>query len=212
MVKTNRVGRFAEADCDAVDFRFLVAKDKFNLDDFMKSMESKGFSGILPQGAVTCRTQFPDRTDYHIHFVWAIRRDMLDLRISYDSRAIPLEGTEPEPFAEQFMEWIGQFFAAESANAGSNGLIGYSNADRQSRYLLPIRVGIVPGLDTTINGVSIEFPARPQGIEFVRLVVHKERMTLAVNRTAKVVFRAFDVYEHLTICSDMARSLTESRK
>ncbi|MGA2117489.1 MAG: hypothetical protein ABSH56_22345 [Bryobacteraceae bacterium] len=168
--KTKITGRFAEAGCSSVEFHFRAARDKFKLEDFSAWMQAQGMGDLPQRWGATCRTQFPETADYHVHFGWneSEKKD-LDLWVSYCSGSAPLDDKEREPYAEQFMRWLGQFFVGDYANADLQGRISYPIGNRQSRYLLPVKVGIIPGLDTTIDGISIDFPSRPSGIGVARL-------------------------------------------
>jgi hypothetical protein len=208
---TTSAARFAEVGCRAIDFRFLVAKDKFKLADFTAAMKCNNQTPA--RLSVSCATQSPEETDYHTHFAWTeADKKEVELWVSYCVGSVTPRSGETEPYAEQFMGWLGKFFVNGSANAEVQGRFRYSIADRQSRYLLPVKVVIVPGLDTAINGISIDFPSRPNGIDLARLVAGTKNLTVFLGGTAKVRFDQFDVYEHLHNLSELAQALTDSRK
>jgi hypothetical protein len=211
--KSVETGRFAQACCSYLEFHFRAARDKFSLADFVGFMKAGGFPRISQRWAGACLTQFQKETDYHVHFGLNEADDKeLELLVSYHRGSIPPSENEKEPFAEQFMAWIGQFFAAGYANADIRGQISYPAMMRQSRYLLPVKVAIVPGLDTTIDGISIDFPSRPNGVDTARLTVGAKSINISLGGAVKVNFGAFDVYEYLSNVSLLALGLTDIRK
>jgi hypothetical protein len=208
-----KTGPFAEAGCSYLDFRFRVARDKFKLADFSESMKSKGLADLPSRLTVTCLTQFPEKTDYHVHFAWNdIEEKDLELWVSYHNGSLPPREDEKEPYAEQFMQWLGQFFVADSANVEVQGRIGYPSTLRRSRYLLPVKVSIIPGIDTSIDGISIDLPSKPSGIDTARLTVGAKNLALVLSGVVKLSFDKFDVFEHLGNVSRLALSLTDLRK
>jgi len=211
--QSEKTGRFAEAGCTFLDFRFHVAQSKFKLSEFSASMESKGFPSFPPRWTVTCLTQFPEKTDYHVHFSWyGADEENLDLSVSYHAGSIPPRQDEKEPYAEQLMHWLGGFFAGNSANANIQARIGYAATLRESRFLLPMRVSIISGVETTIDGISIDFPSRPSGIDTARLTVSAKNIAIILTGVVKLTFDTFDVFEQLSNASRLALSLTEVRR
>ncbi len=211
--RTEETGRFAQAGCSYLDFQFRTARDKFNLAGLDAFMKASGFPQARRQWAAACLTQCQEKTDYHVHFMLNEMDDKeLDLSVSYHRGSVPPNENEKEPYAEQFMAWLGQFFTAGYANADIRGQISYPVAVRQSRYLLPVKVGIIPGVETTVNGISIDFPSRPNGIDTARLTVGAKNINISLGGTMKVGFGDFDVYEYLSKVSHLALELTDLRK
>jgi hypothetical protein len=208
----DRSGQFAEVGCNSLDFHFRVAKDKFKSEEFLESMRTKGFNNLPQRWATTCLTQSLE-ADYHVHFGWnETEEKQLELWASYHRGHFPRQEGEKEPYAEQFMQWLGQFFVGDYANVDIQGRFGYPNDVRNSRYLLPVKVSIVPGLDTTIDGISIDFPSRPNGIGTARITVGIKNLTIVFSGLVKLKFDDFNVFEHLSNLSVLASSLTDVRK
>ncbi len=180
---------WAASNCEALTLRFEVAKEKFHSEKFNNAMASFEGSG---GGKAVCHTAHPDKNNYHVHFNWAISKDDLRLTVSYYEPNLPLEENEKEPYAETFMAWLGDFFKNETAHAAVSAYFRYDSPRRQSRFPLPIKLPIVPDLETEIDGVSFSLPSKPNGVDGVLITTDSGNVAVQVRGGIRVTFKEFE--------------------
>jgi hypothetical protein len=136
----------------------------------------------------------------------------VDISVSYHRGGYPKSAVAEEPYAENFMAFVGGFFKAEHANADVVAQMRFSAKERQSRYLLPVSVTIVPTLETVIDGISVSFPSKPSGVRLARLTVDPNHVWVSVIGIARVAFSDFRLSKHAKKLKDVASALTTERK
>jgi hypothetical protein len=208
-------GQFAAAFCDKIDFEFGVEDSGFDGRKFHDAMEAHGVKS-LGEGTPTfgiCNTESPTVSDFHVHFLfYAPGTDRGRFSVSYHKGASPAQPGESSPFAEHFMQWAGQFFKSDAARAYITALFEYPVTLRQSRFLLPVRVDIIPGMNTTIDGISIDFVEKPEGLYKARLTIDPEDVNVQMAATTLVNFAGFDIVKEVGKFSTIAAGLTDVRK
>jgi hypothetical protein len=124
--------------------------------------------------------------DYHIHVNWTFRDDDVNFTIDYFTGGLPHAPDERAPFAEEFMDWLGQFFKAGVARAHLHARFKYSLASRQSKYSLPAKTTLP--YNAELYGVSMVLTDEPNGVSSVRIDRGKTKYWYAevvANRTVK---------------------------
>jgi len=207
-----RSGPFREAGCVSILYEIKALSDKFDIPRFREAMKLD--KNAQSPGFVTCRARDVDRLDYHIHFSWKFESEPegLTLSVSYhrDIKKVE-EQEEPEPYVEQFMTWLGQFFSDPSTHAEAGAQFRYSAKTRKTRYLLPVRVNMPgPEEEAEIEGIFVSFPSRPSGVSRATLIQTKN-IYVELFGEAEIKFSDFDVSTELAKLSAFAQSLTETR-
>lgn len=102
---------FAGSCGEIVVYRVRVPQDKFNLALFTEVTRIKLRENMLR--SVTC-SPFNQESDYHLHVTW-ILSDEFEMNVAFVKGSKEHASDEREPYAEQFMDWIGQFFVEKKS-------------------------------------------------------------------------------------------------
>src|SRR5690242_5487000 len=90
-----------------MQYWIYVAKEKFHSEKF--SEEVKGLHSIT-------WPKHPQQGEFHVNAHWGLDDDgEMGFGIEYEMGPAEDAIDEHEPYAEQFMEWLGQFFKYDSA-------------------------------------------------------------------------------------------------
>jgi len=203
---------FKSLHCEEMSYRISVSRDKFNVDKFR--------SGLMPKGQMkdrygtVCAPLDPKTADYHVHADWLIDKDEVNFTIDFESGPKEHEKDEREPYAEQFMEWLGQFFVHESAHAHIHADFVYPIEARQSKFIaLPLKTTIGPkGDEAEINGISLTLPSKPEGVLSVWVMRWKPRWRIQLAANRRVTFKGFTPYEDMRAIASIVEMVTEETK
>ncbi len=147
---------FKTARCENVYYYLHVGRDKFSLESFRANFSKQKDK---ERAGTVCAPKDPATGDYHVHADWVIDADEVRFTIDYESGPKPHESDEREPFAEQFMEWLGQFFKHENAHAHIHAEFEYELETRESKFPLPLKTNLGPeGPEAEINGIRLTLP------------------------------------------------------
>jgi hypothetical protein len=138
---------------------------------------------------------------YHVHFSWLVEQATLDFRVEYYKGPIPRAHDEREPFAEQFMEWLGKFFSSESVACHIHTRFEYPLNTRRSLYPLP-QVTTLP-YHAAIHGISLQIKDEPRGASSVRLNQGKSFWYADVVANRTISFKGFSPKADVTALSDV---------
>lgn len=203
------IGLFAASSCDRIDLRYRVARDIFSvprfLNFFQQDSEQQG-----QQMFVCLRTLEPKKLDYHMHFGWEFSKESVTLFVSFHVGPMEKQEGEREPYAEQFMPWLGTFFEGESAHADLYAEFDYLIDVRQSRFPLPLKVSI-DEIEAEIRGILASFPSRPEGIAGAEIRHGKKRMIVELTGNIRTIFATFSLQSEVSRLSSFALRLTDTR-
>ncbi len=203
-------GLFASSRCDRVDLRIRVTQDKFDVPRFLSFFGND--TEETATAFVTCRTLTPELLDYHLHFHWSLSAAEIALFISLHAGVIDERDGEREPYAEQFMPWLGGFFINESAHSDLHAAFQYPLRERASRFLLPLKVQVSSDVDAEIDGVSMTFPTRVDGINGADVRQRMKSVVVDLVGDYRLAFESFSVKEEIARLSAFAMKLTEGRR
>jgi hypothetical protein len=200
---------FASSNCEQIDLRYRVAREIFDWPRFLS------FFGVDNDGdenkttSVTCRTLDPENLDYHIHFRWNPSKDAFTLYVSFHAGVIRKSDGEREPYAEQFMPWLGSFFANETAHGDLHAEFEYQTTVRRSRFPLPIKVSLAQEIEAEISGIDVTFASTPDGISGAHIRQSKKDLNISVVGTTRTNFSTFDIKAEVGRLSSLPLRLTE---
>jgi hypothetical protein len=203
------LGIFGASNCERIDLRYVVTRDKFDLPKFLAFF--KETEEHLVSKFVVCRTLEPKKLDYHLHFRWYFTKEVLTFYVSFHTGTFDKTEGEHEPYAEQFMSWLGAFFSNETAHADLHAEFGYPLETRQSRFPLPLKVNISDDLESEIDGISMSFASMPDGITNAEVKQGKKRLAVELLGTTRTKFADFDVQNEVSRLSPVALRLTETK-
>src|SRR6266702_127235 len=107
MSGSRSVDSFTGTGLDEMQCWISVSREKFNLEKFREQLGPKAKEQDSYSTLVAPRD--PKTGDYHVRAYWHIDKDEIVFRIEYLIGPKAHERDEHEPYAEQFMEWVGQF-------------------------------------------------------------------------------------------------------
>ena len=200
------LGLFGRLNCEQIDYRYPVTRDKFDIPRFLKFF-GKDSEDQTP-GGVTCRTVDPDNLDYHIHFYWQFGKQGATFYVSYHSEALPESEDEREPYAEGFMPWFGSFFAEKTAHSDLHSEFRYPERTRQSRFP-PLKVNISDDLEAQIDGVTLSFASMPGGVDRAEVRQLKKHLVIDLMGETRTNFAEFDIQSEVAGLSSFALRLTK---
>src|ERR1700690_3094395 len=128
--------------CSELSYRITVPAESFDLERFAKaigaSVESQGWDSVARS------PRDPRATDYHLHVYWRPHyQDRSKTQLQVDVHCWPPESktNHGEPYAENFFDWVGQFFKDESVSAHVHAEFEYPAKQWNSKIMaLPITV------------------------------------------------------------------------
>lgn len=203
---------------DGMYYVIKTTRDKLDIERLHNSFSVEPANGeerALREGfgyAVIIPARDPN-AKYHVHLSWHIDGDSVELTVSYQLDLNDFDTTEDgEPYAEDVMPWLSQFFKYDSAEGHIHSLFTYPLTKRQSLFPIPMKIGAAG--EAEINGISLRLPLKPNGVLGLRLMLIQkddsgtwEVETIAERR---VVFKSFDPYEDArTIANTIGDVLTE---
>lgn len=149
-------------------------------------------------------------TDYHIHVnFWAEEKDVtIQLGYMGRERTGKAKGT-PGPSAEEYGEWLGQFFKYDTTQVHMHGHFSYPIASRQSKFPLPLKTSIE---NAEIDGISLKLPAKPEGVLRVRLTRGEASWYVEAIADRRITFKGFTPHADVKALASVASTLMEESK
>jgi hypothetical protein len=148
--------KMSDVGCVSISYRFKVALEKFDLDALRRAM---GVDEEVKRGFAVCNTRNPSAEDYHAHCEWRLREKHkeITIEVQYVSDPINPKPEEQEPFADNLMQWVGQFFKHGDANAKIHSDFKFeAKRTTLSWFPLPLRTKVSNlGGEAIIDGISV---------------------------------------------------------
>lgn len=185
-----------------------VGREKFDTEKFRSELGPKSRAVDFFTSPVAPRD--PKAGDYHINAGWNIEKDKISFRIEYLPGPKKHEEDEREPYAEQFVEWLGRFFRHETAQAHIHAQFEYPLDAKQSKFPLPLKTALEG--DPEIEGISLKLPAKPKGVSRVRLIQGKTLWYVEVVADRRITFKGFSPYADVQAFLSVIGTLMEDKK
>lgn len=202
------IDRFEGTGLDEIRYWITASLEKFYLDKFRKQIKSRSTGGDLHGALVSPRDQ--EAGDYHIHANWHVSEKEIYLQVGYLVGTREHDEGEREPFAEEFMDWLGQFFKHETAQGHIHADFRYSLKSRQSKFPLPLKTALEG--DAEIDGISLRLPSAPKGVSRIRLTRGKNRWYVEVIADRRITFKGFSPYADVHAFLLVLNTLIEEKK
>ena len=183
---------------------------KFNAEKFAEDI---GGGGTVSEGwnSVLLASRNLQLDDYHVHVFWEQDDDdpsRTKLQIDYHAWPPEIDDNDKHPVsAENFFDWIGQYFDGASVNAHIHAELEYSAAKWQSRImLLPMRVPF-DERTAVIDGFSTSLPSAPQGVNQAWVVWDKKKLKLRMFADRAIYFKGFTPYDDIDALGAVVKKL-----
>jgi hypothetical protein len=190
----------------------------------VRSLNAKGLAEAIHakvdyQGWYTA-TRYPqnkDTADYHIHIAWRTDEDDDETRLQVDYHIGPeqIKASQSEPFAERFMEWLGQFVSSGSVSAHIHAEFEYPLEKWQSKlFNLPFKVPYGAGKFAEIDGLELRLPSHPEGVLSIWLQLLFKRGMLGVQLAADrdLTFKGFSPEADVDALASVATSVITEKQ
>ena len=186
---------FGYLHCDSVSFEFRVTLDKFDLEDFKKPFSPRFKEPLAPGLSFFAMfsTLDPKVSDYHVHLDWHLSKNRADVTLSYYKGPIPADKDEKEPYAETAMQWLGKFFKTDKATAHVHAAFEYPAEKWRFMIPLPIKIPVASEAEVEIDGVSMNLPKHPLGINQAWIVSREKESRVLFYGDRPVNFDKFDI-------------------
>ncbi|HET8798025.1 MAG TPA: hypothetical protein VFO89_10070, partial [Thermoanaerobaculia bacterium] len=157
---TDEVGAF-----DQVLYWINTSVDDFDVPAFRQAVPS----GVRHRDSaiVSVAPREGARGRYHAFLGWTIGPDDVTLTIDYHDGSGEPAPDEQEPYAEDLMAWLGQFFSTDSVLAHAHVRLRYSTATHVTRMALALAEQAPAGAE--LYGIALRLREKPQGATSVRL-------------------------------------------
>jgi hypothetical protein len=189
-----------------IGYWIYTSREKFDVKKFRAAVGAKG------ENYYDCEITSRDpSSDYSIHVVMFADEEEVTVQLEYSSNEASSKGRNKQvgPYAEEFGEWLGQFFKYDTTQGHMHGHFSYPLASRQSKFLLPLKTNIE---NAEIDGVSLRLPTKPEGVARVRLTQGKETWFVEVIADRRMTFKGFTPHSDVKALASVISTLLEERK
>ncbi len=187
-----------------------VKLEKFDMAGLNKEMEriSNHFASLEKN-----RTSFlaivaahtPLANDYHVHLGCHWTKAEFHASVEYFRGTGKLRPGKRQPFAENIMQWLGQFFRNDKATARVNATFVYSSRHWTASLPLPMRLPTGLPREAEIVGMIANIPTKPEGTHEAFVNLHNRNILVALDANRLVKFRGFNLYADVAALSSVAR-------
>jgi hypothetical protein len=187
----------ASKNCTELSYRFTTPSGKFNVEKFSEDIGDSIISD--ERHSVILVPSNTANDDYHIHVFWEADDDdpsRTELRVDYHVWPVEIASSKERPVAaDNFFEWLGQYFDGVSVNAHIHAELEYPATKWQSRImLLPMKVPI-DDKTAVIDGFSVSFPSPHEGVNQVWIAWNKRTIKLQVYGDRTLYFKGFTPHD-----------------
>ena len=177
---------------DGLSYFIEPSLENFNLNAFrayFRDHVPDGSSWNLKSASVAIAPRDGQAGPFQIHLRWTVRRNSVDFAVEYWKGPRKHESDETEPYAEEFMQWFGQFFKNDTTQAHVHGYFKYSETPRVSRVPIPVKFVGIEG-EPEMDGVSLRFHSKPHGVTQMRLTKRGESWYVEVMGELRIAFKS----------------------
>ena len=203
--------KLADFCCDHAEFDFDVTLDKFDLDGFKKPFQSKFKEPLTPgvSFAAVASPRDPTGTDYHVHLNWYVSKNQMNVKLGYHSGELSAVKGEKEPFAENAMQWLGEYFKADQASAHVHIAFDYPAENWRFSIPLPIKIPLGQEPEVEIDGMSLSLERQPLGLNQAWLISREKRSRVLLHGNRTVHFDRFQIVQEIAEISGLATTFVK---
>jgi hypothetical protein len=157
--------------------------------------------------------EYLDKGEYNIDFFATKKKNQdVELSFTYHEGTKEHEKDEVPPYAEQFMEWVGQFFKYENTNAHIHARFEFSTEKKQCKFPLPLKTNIRGDTEDTIDGISLRFGSETEGVSTVRITTSKASFYIELIADRRITFKGYSPDIDVSAFAIALDSLFEEKK
>lgn len=202
--------KMRDMQCEGVSYRFKVALEKFNLDALRSAVH---VDEKVKRDFHVVNTLDSEIADYHAHFEWRVREKEkeITIEVQYVGNPVKSKPGEQEPFAENLMQWVGQFFKHGDVNARIHSDFEFeAKRTALSWFPLPWRTKIASlGCEAVLDGIAVALPAQPDLVSRFFLSHVKDSVFLGIESERRIKFAEFSLDKELQVERAFANKLIE---
>lgn len=194
---------FKRLDCLSVRYDFDLPTHFFNAKKFSELTRigrGKRWHAILT----------PKRADtgYHVHFNGIVTAKHVRMTMEYWDKGKKAKSTEPEPFAESIMQWIGSFIKEPSMRVATNVRFEKHTDSWRSRFNLPFKVNMA-GEEVAIDGIALQLPRNPYRALSAFMATGDDRLYIYLFALRPLEFRSFDIEAEVVLFNEAIKIFSE---
>lgn len=187
-------GTFTALGCQTLTYHIAVKRSEFKISDFLEAVKTTlGKETIIPFFRCSSRNE---GTDYHLHVSWREdeEEDAFWMSIDYSGSHMAPSERETEPFAEDFMPWLGRFFTVgELKDVSVSADFGtVARGARVAILRLPFKIQIDPRTPVEVDGISFSLPLKTEGVEKIWLTQLPDTLRVHLVGERSISFASFD--------------------
>jgi hypothetical protein len=201
--------RMSDVQCDNLSYRFRVALDKFDLERFRSELHVE--AGIKRQFWLLS-TRDTKVADYHGHLEWRLREREKEISLEIQYVASPWKTeNDQEPYSDDAMRWVGQFFRHQDANARVHSDFTFPvKTIALSWFPLPWRMNIPKlGEEALLDGISVGLPSQRDQVARFFLSQIKDSVFVGIESERRIKFADFVLGQELRVERAFADKLVE---
>jgi hypothetical protein len=202
--------KMSDVGCDSVSYRFKVALEKFDLAALREAVHA---DQTTKRSFHVVNTRDDRMADYHAHFEWRFREkeQEVTIELKYVANPVNPKSGEQEPFSDNVMSWLGQFFKYKDANAKIHSDFAFeAKTATLSWFPLPLRTKIASlGVEAILDGIAIALPSQPEAVSRVFLSSVKDTVYIGMESERRIKFAQFSLEKDLRTERSFADKLIE---
>lgn len=200
------IDKLSSYGLDEIGYWIYTSREKFDVQKFRAAL------GAKDQNYYDCTITPRDSSiDYSVHVAMFAEEEEVTVQLVFSSKeaSSKAKGKQAGPYAEEFGEWLGQFFKYDTTQGHMHGHFSYPLASRQSKFPLPLKTSIE---DAEIDGVSLRLPTKPEGVIRVRVTQGKQSWYVEVIADRRITFKGFTPHSDVRALASVINTLLEERK
>jgi len=171
-------------------------KDEFDVSKFRAYFGDEPH--ILEGSCVIVAPKDEKTGAYFIHFQWQkLTGAKLNFRVEYWKGSRAHEHEEREPFAEDFMAWLAQFFKSPAVESHLHARFRYRLSSRNSAFPLPRATTLPDGAE--LYGIVLRLTANRDGVTTVRLTQGKTDWLVEAVANHMLEFNGFEPFRDVDL-------------
>jgi hypothetical protein len=202
--------KMGDVQCTSLSYRFKVALEKFDLNALRSALHTEA---DLRRSFHVVTTRDSATGDYHVHFEWRLREKEKEvtIEIKYVASLVKAKPDEPEPFADNIMPWLAQFFKHGDANAKIHSDFEFEAKKASlSWFPLPLRTKISTlGGEAILDGIAVALPSEPDLVSRFFLSQIKDSVFVGIESERRIKFADFWLGKELQVERSFANKLIE---
>jgi hypothetical protein len=177
--------RETTAPFEEVLYWIYTSTDDFDLPRFRAALPR--LVSRLNEAEVTVAPREGELGGYHASLSWNISADDVRLTLEFHAGGAPHGTDETEPYAEELIAWLGQFFGTDNVRAHLHVRLKFSTSTHVST--VPFALSTIAPFDAEVYGVALRLKGTANGVTSVRLTRGQSHWYAEVLSERIIVFR-----------------------